>query len=374
MKKLFSGAAAVGLSLLVVACSGGQKYTLYGTVDNQDGDEWVYMLDMSGNMIDSAQIVDGEYHFRGSADKECIAYLCNNDMSGFVILEEGDIEVTTQGQDMLLAGTPQNDEYNTFLVGLNTLREAASDSIVAIVALGDSADTDSLVSAVTTQFVDGLTRLADSLYAANPDNLVGVLMMNIKVGDVTSSAELEAMLEGADPYIVNSELIQMRLDLLREMEANADAWEEADDADAEDDLSASNAFIDFTGVDPATGDSLRLSDYVGRGKPVLVDFWASWCGPCRRETPYVKAVAEQFAGRVTIVGVGVSDTRDDHRTAVADLGITWPQILDVNGAGVQAYQVQSIPFIVLFAADGTLYATGLRGEDIATTVGTLLGE
>ena len=94
-------------------------------------------------------------------------------------------------------------------------------------------------------------------------------------------------------------------------------------------------------------DGKRLSDYVGKGKYVLIDFWASWCGPCRQEMPAVKAAYEAYKDKgFGIVGVSLDNNKEAWVKAIADLGIEWAQISDLQGwncAGAKLYGVNSIP-------------------------------
>lgn len=123
------------------------------------------------------------------------------------------------------------------------------------------------------------------------------------------------------------------------------------------------------------GKTTRLSDYVGRGKYVLVDFWASWCGPCRAEIPGVIALYEKYKNRnFTVIGVAVNDSPKATLQAVSDLKIPYPQILNSQTAAPEAYGFRSIPEIILFAPDGTIVARGLRGEALGKKVAALMGE
>src|SRR5690606_16378148 len=109
-----------------------------------------------------------------------------------------------------------------------------------------------------------------------------------------------------------------------------------------------------------------LSDY--RGKVVLVDFWASWCGPCRREMPNVVRAYEKYKSRgFEIFGVSLDQDHSKWVEAIRSDGMTWPQVSDLRGwqsAAAQLYNVQSIPYTVLVDAAGKIITTNLRGADL----------
>jgi thiol-disulfide isomerase/thioredoxin len=112
-----------------------------------------------------------------------------------------------------------------------------------------------------------------------------------------------------------------------------------------------------------------LSDYVGKGKYVLVDFWASWCGPCRGEIPTIIELYNKYAGeKFEVLGVATWDEPEDTKKAIEELGIKYPQIMNAQQAGSDAYNIEGIPEIILFAPDGTIVKRGLRGEAMVKAV------
>ncbi|MBQ9364072.1 MAG: redoxin domain-containing protein [Bacteroidaceae bacterium] len=123
------------------------------------------------------------------------------------------------------------------------------------------------------------------------------------------------------------------------------------------------------------GVKTKLSDYVGKGKYVLVDFWASWCGPCRMEIPNIIEVYNKYKGdNFEVLGVATWDEPDATLKAMEELGIEYPQMLNAQKAGSDAYGIEGIPEIILFAPDGKIVARGLRGEEIEKTVKEALGK
>ncbi|MFM9944155.1 MAG: redoxin domain-containing protein [Bacteroidia bacterium] len=122
------------------------------------------------------------------------------------------------------------------------------------------------------------------------------------------------------------------------------------------------------------GQVIKLSSL--RGKIVLIDFWASWCGPCRKENPNVVRLYNDFKNKgFEIYGVSLDSDAEKWRAAVAKDGLTWKHVSDLGGwqnAAAKAYQVSSIPFTVLLDKNGRIIAKGLRGDELAAKLAELL--
>lgn len=121
------------------------------------------------------------------------------------------------------------------------------------------------------------------------------------------------------------------------------------------------------------GKVTKLSDYVGKGKYVLVDFWASWCGPCKAEIPNLIKVYNQYKGdKFEVLGVATWDKPEDTKASIEKLGIPYPQIMNAQKAGSNAYGINGIPQIILFGPDGTIVKRNLRGAEVENAVAEVL--
>jgi cytochrome c biogenesis protein CcmG/thiol:disulfide interchange protein DsbE len=109
------------------------------------------------------------------------------------------------------------------------------------------------------------------------------------------------------------------------------------------------------------GTTLRLEDY--RGKPVVLNFWASWCAPCRAEAATLARVATAQGEAVTFIGVNVRDRESDARAYLAEYGISYPTVRDVDGAVEPLYASVGIPFSVFISADGVIERTWIGPLD-----------
>jgi len=122
------------------------------------------------------------------------------------------------------------------------------------------------------------------------------------------------------------------------------------------------------------GKKIALSSL--RGKYVLIDFWASWCGPCRKEMPVVVAAYKKYKSKgFEIYGVSMDKEMDAWKDAIAKDGITWIQVSDLqfwNCVASKAYNVQSIPFTVLLDKEGKIIAKDLRGPELEAKLKEIL--
>lgn len=126
-------------------------------------------------------------------------------------------------------------------------------------------------------------------------------------------------------------------------------------------------YTDISAVD-AGGKAVALSSVVGKGKWVLVDFWATWCGPCRAEIPYLKAAYKRYASKgLVIYSVSLDRNAENWASFVEEKRLKWINVID-DGTASDIYKIKYLPTIFLISPDGRIVANGLRGEKIEETV------
>ena len=363
MKKLTYVLAA---TLLAACNSGNNGYTITGTVEGANDGDMVYLQGVEGRQLvklDSAVIKNGTFTFTGKQDTAVNRYLTykNNEDNGMAMdffLENGKIAIQLTKDSDAATGTPNNDAYQEIRTQLNSLMKQME---TLYSALSDTTLTDEQREAKGKE-IEGLQEkmigVAKDGIAKNITNPVGIhlLKQNYYYMDVNELAPLMPQIPAA--YDNDEAIIKIK-DNVEKMKATA----------------VGQKFTDFEMADP-DGKTVKLSDYVGKGKVVLVDFWASWCGPCRREMPNLVEAYAKYKGKgFEIVGVSLDQKADAWKQAIEKLGMAWPQMSDLrywDCEGAALYAVSSIPHTVLIDKDGTILARGLHGEELQAKLAEVL--
>ena len=358
----------MAVAALASACSNGNGgYTITGTVQGASDGDAVYLQRIEGrrNIVkqDSAVIKDGKFTFTGKQDTTVYRYLTykgqgDQAMAMDFFLENGTIQVQLANTNPAATGTPNNDAYQQVRAKVN----ANMKQVEALYAsMADTTLTDAQREQRGKELADledKMMQIAKEGIQQNIDNAVGIhlLKQNFYYMDVE---ELDALLPKIPAAYEQDATILRIKENVAKMKATA----------------VGQKFTDFTMKTPE-GKEVKLSDFVGNGKVVLVDFWASWCGPCRREMPNLVDAYKQYKNKnFEIVGVSLDRNNEDWVKAIKQLGITWPQMSDLkfwDCEGAKLYAVSSIPHVVLIDGNGIILARGLHGEELQKKLAEVL--
>ncbi len=359
MKKIAMMAMA---ALTMVACQNKNAYTISGTFENAgEGDSVSLQLVEGRKLVDlqKVPVVNGKFEFKGVADSVQIAAVTMGDAFCQFFLEPGQIKVDLKlGQMSYALGTPNNNAYESFMSDMKALEEEYAE-------IARNAQNPDLTEAQRAEVKAQMSSFEEKYYQAIKNSIADNVGNDFGLYNLTNSyyyyapEELAPVLEGYIAAFPNNARLQ-------QLKKHNDLSLET---------SVGKQFKDFEMAD-VDGNMHKISEYVSANKVTLIDFWASWCGPCRAEIPAVKAAYEAYKGKgFGIVGVSLDNNKDAWTASIKNLGMEWAQISDLKGwncEGAKLYGVNSIPATVLVAQDGTILARNLRGEAIQEKLAELL--
>ena len=255
------------------------------------------------------------------------------------------------------ASAPIEKQLEDFRAKIETFKQTFNEGAAAIkedAALTAEQQSEK-ISALSDKLIGELKEFCLKTLDKNRDNALGLEAFK-NVQFLLDADELEKAVESLGDSIKEDPAVRQVSDGLQAKKATK----------------AGQPFVDFTIVqDPENPETstVKLSDYVGKGKYVLVDFWASWCGPCKAEIPNIKAVYDKYAGEdFDVLSVAVWDKPEASVKAAAELGITWNQIINAQQVPTDLYGIDGIPHIMLVEPDGIILNRDLRGDLIEVNV------
>lgn len=344
MKKLVF--STIALALIATSCADKNAYTISGTIEAPDNTV-VYLntVELSkseindGLQLDSAIVTEGKFEIKGSAKKIEYASLTADGKRTFVLLEPGTL---TANVDNAL-----DNNLKVYYAELDTLKKQINDLRQQMSDANGKEDVIAELREKGEGMYQKLGELSKNFITANAENITGVLVF------ANSASSFSA--------IEQKEILDKLNTAAKEFEPIQKIARTAIGAQ----------FLDLKAKDPA-GNDIALADFAGKGKVVLVDFWASWCPPCRADMPELVKMYEEYKGKdFEIVGISLDREHEAWVKGIEELNITWPQISDIKFWDSElsaAYGVRSIPHTVLIDKDGTIVARGLRGEELAAKI------
>lgn len=230
----------------------------------------------------------------------------------------------------------------------NQYREAAKND--------DQVRLEELSELIDTKDDERLAQTIDYAYANNKSIVSAYLIMTNNY--YLELAELDTITSNFDNSIKQTKYVELLLDRISNLYK----------------VSIGSSFTDFT-LNDTTGNPIALSSLIGENY-LLIDFWASWCGPCRRENPNIVAVYNDYNSKgFDIIGVSLDTDKNNWIKAIEKDSLTWSHVSDLQGwnsAAGKLYAVNAIPHSVILNENGTIVAKNLRGEELRDKIAELL--
>ena len=335
-----------------------QSYTIKGTAGAQAEGNTIYLVDQNSMAFaDSCVVKEGQFKFEGTAQDQLlfeVKYGQRSRHKVYVIVEPGsNVEVDLASQP---AKVTDNGGLTDKMIAVETAVATAGNAVNAKIremqAAGKSRDE---IYAALNADIEAIYAIYQKAIDDNADNMVGAYVMGMVINQFYDS--LEKLDEAMSKVKYADKVFRIRYEREGYLKAAA--------------TQAGKMFVDFSGLS-VDGSVSKLSDYVGKGKYVLVDFWASWCGPCKGEIPNLIVLQNRFGGaKFMVLGGNVWDEEEKFKAAIPAEGITYPQIYiprDNKDNATEMYGIKGIPQIILFAPDGTIVQRDLRGSEMKALV------
>ena len=360
MRKLLLSIVAASMTL--AACNAQSGYKVTGTIEGMP-DGKAFIANFDGTKLDTlakSDITNGAFEFTGKVSEPTGAFIMvvGQRFSLPIMLENANITVNAGQAGLNVTGSEGQKIYDQFMA-LNMSIQQEQQKLMPEFQAANQAGDQAKMQEIQDQFqkvVEAAQAKQLELLKANPDSYVSTFVIVSEMGQM----EYEQLKE--------------RYNLLGE-KAKASAQGKAIAAQIAKLESTAIGQIapNFTVTTPE-GESISLYDI--KGKVKLIDFWASWCGPCRGENPHVVEIYKEYHPKgLEIFGVSLDNNKEAWVKAIADDGLVWKHGSDLKGwqsAPAKLYSVTGIPHTILLDENNKIIAKNLRGDELKQKIAELL--
>lgn len=335
--------------------------------------------------VDTVKIVDGKFSIKGKAGEPEMHFIQVEKYQGKVpfILEEGSISVEVDKDSIFkskISGTYNNDEFNTFNQETAKLQKGLQKKMMDF-QMKNMAKINEARKTKDTAIINSLTKEFKAIQKVVPDYMynyadkhpkayISLLITKSKLNNPDNKLEdVEKSFNKLDESLKKTKEGKKLLDNIKE------AIRKQKEVTEMKTLNVGEKAPDFSAKSP---DGKMISLKESLGKVTLIDFWASWCGPCRSENPNVVATYNQLHSKgLNIIGVSLDEKLEKWQEAIAKDKITWTQVSNLKGWQdpiAKSYGVMQIPSTFLVDANGTIIAKDLRGDELKKKIQELLSK
>lgn len=347
------------------------KATITGNIFNLDNVDSVRLVQQTaiGFNTFGASKMDKDGTFKmdlNLPNEDYYVLLVNNNPISLVIRANSSIKIFGDGkqlsQHVNIVNSDESAQLNEFLRE-QRIYQAKFDSATAYLQQNPQ-----LVQSIQQSFApihNGFQNYRNNFLNSNANNASQIAVLK--------SLDTEKELDVYGTIVSNLERVFPKSPTIKAVRAEYEKTKE--EIQKKNILAIGNIAPDFT-QNKIDGTPMKLSDL--RGKVVLIDFWASWCGPCRRENPNVVAAYNKYKDKgFTVMSVSLDKDKNAWLGAIEKDGLVWPNhVSDLkqwSNEAARLYQVSGIPFTVLIDKDGKILATNIRGEELYKRLETIFG-
>ena len=365
IKNLLTVAAAFAL----VACTSNQT-AFSVTVKGTDGEQVNVVDRLTGDVIATASATGfEETTVNGKADKDALLGVVVDGDSWTTLFFNDGTPLLVDKSTHFVSGSDLNQQVTATDLRFTSLFESIIEDLTSMEGLPE--DEFILKQAEINNKIESYGNGYKLLLQENGDNLLPVAFMGDIIEVLEGDEEVEALITDPANAYANHPYTKGILEKHAEEEAIMAERE------AEAEKIIGQQFIDLQEPD-VNGNIHSLSEYVGKGKWVLIDFWASWCSPCRGEMPNVTANYKKYHDKgFEIVGLSFDNEKEPWVEAIKELDMPWIHLSDLKGwksLAAETYGIHAIPSSLLVDPDGKIVARNLRGEALGNKLAEIFGE